>query len=394
MPLHLSGCGLRVPAVFPRGAMADDRVKTADLADFAAHVLIGPLLRFFPSTRRGVCGGKLAAVLSLSLAVTGCAVIRAEKYHSGGVTGLLADEILYPVNTNIDTIHRATMITAALSLAAEQNVKNSGDARQAIAQINGLTATISNLYQMANSSCGLPKQLRKGDASASEVSADGQCLKQIYPTRFEPALFHFDRQAFSLAAVALPREEFTAIVNEVKKADFIDALWSVLSLAKASLQTAPPMFAVGREAKQERVYAYLDGPKTVAGGVPVTAVAVGSQAPDTVIKSSSYGEAAKYLKDHDAEIDKADITPSDTHLFALFATIQQSCYNIRSTLKLNDRKHNNCPREFIGKPVGIDGINVSRDENDDTNYKWIKYSDGTQGIVLLDAKGEPLANTK
>jgi hypothetical protein len=127
----------------------------------------------------------------------------------------------------------------------------------------------------------------------------------------------------SVPVVCQPEKNLT----EAEGQQWVAFLWSTFQIARQGVLSAHYAFAVERQRKQE--WAYLLGQ--------------GSGNPN--FKDGTFGVAAAQLPNLTQE--PADQGDYRTPMFALFADIQQSCYNIQAVLPPEQWKNNYCPRAFL-----------------------------------------------
>ncbi len=300
----------------------------------------------------------------------GCTAISEERTTPGGIFGAEENQYLFQVDTNFGYLYRVTYITAVLAEVGEQNIRNEGNAALAIAQINGLTQTITNLYTLAVFPCGAPStvttypmpynipiytdvippeqrpsgadtsliELTDPASSTTELSSlaeGGECPEGLYRTRFEVNVSQLDPQVLSLAYAALPENEFKTLINDASHGKTISVLSDVVTSFWKLAIDAHYAFAVNRQQKQ--LWSYIlnydgDGFK------------------NDDFRDGTFIEA--YQKLNYAVTDSKNVDNPwvyRTALYSLFQDIQQSCYNIQKQLPVNKTTldANTCPRTFL-----------------------------------------------
>lgn len=261
---------------------------------------------------------KLAAMA----ACLGLGACSAENTVSGGFPGWVQDRMFFTAKNDIDYVFRSLAVTAAMAKAATRQSANAGNKRQAIAQINGLTETLSAMHQMAKSSCGLmPAQ---GGEDATKLSG---CANGISRLRFQSMTVDVDHQVLSLAAVALDTEALSDMLANVRNRNVIGALWDMLVFVEDNTDAAHSAYGVKRGAKQGLAFVLNS-----QGGRQI----------------ANFQDAQAYLSalKNNAIDTNALVSAYDVPMFSLFQDIRQSCYDIRATLSAADQKNANCPNRF------------------------------------------------
>lgn len=276
-------------------------------------------------------------VLFGSLALGACSALQSERETSGGFIGQVQDDHLFNVTSDTGYVYRATAVAAALSMMAAENTKstNTGNAKQAIGQINALAETLSNLYNLAQSNCGLPS----GATAIANPTDDSNCTKHLFRTNFQPNTVSVDKELYYLATVALATSELKTLLNDTKDGNFLAMLWDFVWLARQAAVDANDAYAVGRETTQERAYVWSNGDSAVKS-----------------VAARSFEGAAKILNSHNWQDQEG--LDYKVYLLAQFRTMQQNCINIRMVLNTDERRNNSCPTSFIGVTIPLEGLHI------------------------------------
>lgn len=322
-------------------------------------------------------------LLLVVLFLTGCNIAKQEQSVSGGATGAFENQYLLDVDNNFGFVYRATYMLATLSFVAEHNISNEGNAKQAIAQINGISSTVSTLTAMAISPCGtpgiptvypylpayyndvyLPSPAPAGFVSLGGQSLQGQggqCPGGTYRTQFEEETSELDPQFFSLASVALSDPEFRKLVDNVVDEKYLAALLNLgQDLGKLALD-AHYAFAVGREKDQE--WAYIEGftkdPNLIQKNFP----------------AGTFEEAMQYVPVSTVPpaTDTRDPWVYITPMYALFKDVQQACYNIQKQIPSAELENNQCPGAFLPR-LDNNGLLILKAEMDPSNKYPVGYA--------------------
>lgn len=262
---------------------------------------------------------KNCTAIAVCLGLGACA---AENNVSGGFPGWVQDQSFFTAKNDADYVFRSLAITAALAKAATRQSDNAGNKRQAIAQINGLTETLSAMYQVAKSKCGM----MPAGGSAEAVKLAG-CADGVSRLRFQSLTVDVDHQVLALAAVALDTEQLSDLLANIRNHNVLGALWDLVLFVEDNGDAAHSAYGVKRGAKQ---------------GLAFVLNSQGSQ------QIANFQNAQTYLSGlKDQALDTSAVGAAyDVPMFSLFQDIRQSCYDIRSTLSASDQKNANCPNRF------------------------------------------------
>lgn len=258
------------------------------------------------------------AVLVAALALAGCS---ASSNVSGGLAGAIEDRAFYKAENDFDYVYRGMGVTAALAKVATGNTKNIGNAKQSIAQINGLVETFSAMYAMAQAKCGA--------IEAGRVSQLSDCGDGISRLRFQSVTAEVNGQLINLASVALKTDELKSLFDNIIHQDVLSALWDAFGATHDVADALENAYAVKRSGKQGLAYVlkYQDAHALVR----------------------NFQDAQKVLADFDHNnpgTAEAQARAYAVPLFAMFQDVRQSCYDIRATLSLSEQKKNQCPATF------------------------------------------------
>lgn len=329
----------------------------------------------------------IAAAICAMSTISACAVYDAEINHSGGLLGSTQDFFLYPVHTNLGITHRALVLTAALAKAATYNAKSDGDIRQAIAQINALTTTIDILYNETVYGCNSALDTKENDghrirdryvpAKPKDVSSsdwpkqtpapkisdkddhNGFCENGLYYTNFQTDLHSANESIFSLAAVALPRQEFVEFASSVERGDIVRIVEKFFALTRATVISGARALAVGREGTEERGRFIAETHNEYTPG------------PD--IQKSSFAWAVAVLDIAPLAV-REDISPTLKYFYPLFKVTGQACFDLRKKLSGPEQSiaaNNNCPTVFLGQDFAYAGLNIP--ESDPQSKRYDKF---------------------
>lgn len=272
---------------------------------------------------------RFIAVLSVVACglVSGCS---ASGTVSGGLAGHVQDRWLYKAESDFDYVYRGMGVTAALAKVATNNTKNSGNTKQAIAQINGLTDTLGAMYTTARAECG-----------ALPLAADKTvCNSGVVRLRFQSLTADLDSQLLNLAAVALKTDELRSLLTDVSNKDVVAALLDAISASGDMAAALQDAYAVKRTGKQGLAYILLQDKQGA-----------------TLRNFQDAQALLQTLKPDEPGTGALDADAYAVPLFALFQDIRQSCETIRATLPNADKKTTFCPNTFPFS--GIDGACIS-----------------------------------
>ncbi len=259
---------------------------------------------------------KFGFCVFLGSAVSGCGAMST----SGGTAGWAENHLLFKANDDIEYIYRAMSITAALSAAATANthtISNTGNAKQAISQINGLVETLNSMYAIAVSTCGS----FKSDGALDTTECKNT---HLYRTRFQSLTPDVDRQLINLASVSLASDSYKKFADSIESGNYVALPIEILKMAMSVIEIGNQALGSARQTAQEYNYTYstIDGRKYVNS------------------QTFSYEEALAIPKEK--EISK-DVRKEfyNHYIQSTFMTIQQNCFNIRGKLALEDQKIDN-----------------------------------------------------
>lgn len=299
-----------------------------------------------------------------AFALSGCAVIDAERYTSGGYIGKVSDDHIMEVNTPEAETYRATMVATALMLAAERNIINHGNIHQAVAQFRGITDSLNALYAKATAPCGYPDKspafnYRNKNKGLSAEKCDTGDDKLIYALNFQPDMQRLYPQLFNLAAVALPMNEIKTLATDLTSGNFLGALWSAATVGRELILSGAPMLAVGREGKQAQAYFVT---KNSNGEFDETS--------GKAFETGTLGEALQQMQTYPPDRSKGWY-PRPAAFIALFRDMQQTCLNIISRLPKDQEKNDQCKIKFDGVEMPLDGLYLApaAQTNSQTNGK-------------------------
>lgn len=259
---------------------------------------------------------KFGFCVFLGGAVSGCGAMST----SGGTAGWAENHLLFKANDDIEYIYRAMSITAALSAAATANthtISNTGNAKQAISQINGLVETLDSMYALAVSSCGS----FKSDGALDTTECKNTYL---YRTRFQSLTPDIDRQLINLASVSLASDSYKKFADSIESGNYVALPIEILKIAMSIIEIGNQAFGSARQTNQEYNYTYstIEGRKSVS------------------IQTFSYEEALALPKEKNITKDVRKVF-YDHYLQSTFITIQQNCFNIRGKLSQAEQKTDN-----------------------------------------------------
>lgn len=174
----------------------------------------------------------------LSLVLSGCA---AERSHPGGIVGYAADYMIFPAESKEMQTYRGLLVVAALARIGQKNA-NEGNATTIVTHINNSLLTISRLYLIARTDCGVVNP-----------PADGfRCPENAYSETFEDKIIDLYDNIYVLAATTLPRDSFREVVNNVASQNIIGALWSSTKLARDIFNTEQRFYGVYRTSLEQQ----------------------------------------------------------------------------------------------------------------------------------------------
>ncbi len=282
---------------------------------------------------------KFGFCVFLGSAVSGCGAMST----SGGTAGWAENHLLFKANDDIEYIYRAMSITAALSAAATANphtISNTGNAKQAISQINGLVETLDSMYAIATSTCGSFDDNGKIKTVECEDT-------YLYKTRFQSLTPDVDRQIINLASVSLTSDSYKKLAESIESGNYTALPIEILKIAMSIIEIENQAFGSVRQTIQEYNYTYsTDAERRRIGS-----------------KTFSYEEALATQKEN--EIDKTTRKEFYNHyLQSTFVTIQQNCFNIRGKLSQSDQKIDNISNSYyFDRSDDVLHIKPGRSEN-------------------------------